>query len=236
MRQPRHLPLVRYLLLDFLIQSHIDNSVLQPMPLGKLIENKEDSVIPLNHEGHAVLPGNVPPLVSRSYVPVVTTIVRNGKLQMGYFSIPEGPVPKSIYMTIQGKARTYNVTAISQISASEGIYKLFSSQPLPQRVLTEFFGTGVRREYEKVWGGRHGGATPDYQGSGESTEFLLFDGATGFHGHTKAGALYYTNALEHSVACIESCAMGAKAVAKLIAKRLGWAVQSSQGYGFGDEL
>ena len=30
--------------------------------------------------------------------------------------------------------------------------------------------------------------------------------------------------------------MGAKAVAKLIAKRLGWAVQSSQGYGFGDEL
>ena len=40
--------------------------------------------------------------------------------------------------------------------------------------------------------------------SGESTEFLLFDGATGFHGHTKAGALYYTNSLEHSVACIET--------------------------------
>ena len=108
MRQPRHLPLVRYLLLDFLIQSHIDNSVLQPMPLGKLIENKEDSVIPLNHEGHAVLPGNVPRLVSRSYVPVVVmTIVRNGKLQIDYFSIPEDRVPRSIYMTIQGKARTY---------------------------------------------------------------------------------------------------------------------------------
>ena len=60
--------------------------------------------------------------------------------------------------------------------------------------------------YEKVpvCGGRHGGATPDYQGSGESTEFLLFDGATGFHGHTKAGTLYYTNSLEHSVACIET--------------------------------
>ena len=222
--------------INFLIQSHIDDSVLQPMPLGQLIENNEGSVIPHNHEGHDVLPRSLPPMVKRSYTPVVTTIVRNGTLQMNYFSIPEDQVPRSIYMTTQGKAATYNITAISQISASEGIYKVFSSQPLPQRILTKFFGTGVRTEYEKVWGGRHGGATPDYQGSGESTEFLLYDGATGFHGHTKAGALYYTNALEHSVACIESCAMGAKAVAKLIAKRLGWAAQSNQGPGFGDEL
>jgi hypothetical protein len=103
-------------------------------------------------------------------------------------------------------------------------------------VLTEFFGTGVRIEFEKVWGGRHGGATPDYQGSGESTEFLLYDGATGFHGHTKAGALYYTNALEHSLSCMESSAMGAKAVAKLIAKRLEWITHSKQDYAFGDEL
>jgi prenylcysteine oxidase/farnesylcysteine lyase len=222
--------------IDFLIQSHIDDSVLQPMPLGRLIENKEDSRMPDDHEGHAVLPGIVPPSVSRSYTPVVTTIVRGGILQTNYFSIPEDLVPRSIYMTVHGKATTYNVTAISQMSASEGIYKVFSSMPLSTEVLTEFFGNGVRIEFEKVWGGRHGGATPDYQGSGESTEFLLYDGATGFHGHTKAGALYYTNALEHSLSCMESSAMGAKAVAKLIAKRLEWITHSKQDYAFGDEL
>ena len=66
------------------------------------------------------------------------------------------------------------------------------------------------------------GATPDYRGRGDATDFLLYDGATGFSGHTDGAALYYPNAMELTFACIELSAMGAKAVAKLAAKRLGW--------------
>ena len=43
-----------------------------------------------------------------------------------------------------------------------------------------------------------------------------------FHGHTTSGALYYPNAMELTFACIELSAMGAKAVAKLVARRLEW--------------
>lgn len=222
--------------IDFLIQSHIDDSVLQPMPLGKLIENNDDTNVREDHDGHAILPRSLPRAVRQSYTPVATTIVRNGVLQADYFSLPNDFIPRSVYMTAHGKAMTNNVTAISQVSASEGIYKVFSSFPLSKELLAEFFGPSVRVEYEKFWGGRHGGATPDYEGSGESTEFLLFDAAIGFQGHTKAGALYYTSALEHAVACMETSAMGAKAVAKLVAMRFEWGFQSKSGFGFGDEL
>jgi hypothetical protein len=223
--------------INFLVQSHVDHSVLQPMPLGRLIEVNEDSSIPDDHEGHSLLPRSLPPSASRPYKQVVTTIVRNGTLQTGYFSIDEQPIPRGIYMTATGKASVYNVTAISQISAQKGLYKVFSSQSLPPEALVTLFGPDAHMEYEKVWGGQHGGATPDYsRGNGESTEFLLFDGATGFHGHTKSGALYYANALELSLACIETSAMGAKAVAKLVARRLGWITSTENGFGFGDEL
>lgn len=222
--------------INFLVQSHIDSTVLQPMPLGKLIENSEDPSIPDGHEGHEVLPRSLPHAVSRPYTQVVTTIVRNGTLQTDFFSIDKENVPRGIYMTVMGKASVFNVTAISQVSALAGVYKVFSSEPLPRVALESFFGPWVFVEYEKVWGGFHGGATPDFRGSGESTEFLLFDGALGFHGHTTSGALYYVNAFEHTLSCIETSAMGAKAVAKLIAKRLRWIKPASDGFKLGDEL
>ena len=67
-----------------------------------------------------------------------------------------------------------------------------------------------------------GGATPNYLGGqGYTTDFLLYDGATGFEGHSSSGALYYPNAMEQSsLSSMEISAVGAKAVAKLIAKRL----------------
>ena len=76
--------------------------------------------------------------------------------------------------------------------------------------------------YVKVWGGPHGGATPDYQGKGDTAKFLLYDGAVGFKGHTSSGALYYPVAMEQSsLASMEIAAIGAKAVAKLVAERVG---------------
>jgi Prenylcysteine lyase len=130
------------------------------------------------------------------------------------------PPPKQILMTTTGKARTYNITAMTQIS--HGTYKLFSNAPLAAEVLQQLFGADVDVEYERVWGGPFGGATPDYQGTGESIPFLLYDGADGLKGHTRSGALYYPNAMEQSsLACMEIAAIGAKAVAKLIAERVG---------------
>ena len=229
---------------EFLVKSHIDESVLQPMPLGGLVLNQDhdensssssSSKISDDHEGHLPLPSKLPQGVTRTYTQVVTTIVRNAELQLDYFGIDPEHVPRGIYMTPKGKAAEYNVTSIAQI-ASDGIYKVFSSQPLTQETLQLFFGPSVQVEYEKIWGGKYGGATPQYKGRGETTGFLLYDGATGFHGHTKSGALYYPNALELTFACIELSAMGAKAVAKLIAKRLEWITPSKPDYGMGDEF
>ena len=221
---------------EFLVRSHIDESVLQPMPLGGLVPNSDDSKTPNDHEGHAPLPVRLPKAVTRPYTQVVTTLVRNAQLQIEYFSIDPEHVPRGIYMTPKGKAAEYNVTSIAQIASQDDIYKVFSSQPLTREVLTKFFGPNVEVEYEKKWGGQFGGATPQYQGRGDTTTFLLYDGATGFHGHTKSGALYFPNALELTFACIELSAMGAKAVAKLLAKRLQWITPANNDYGMGEEL
>ena len=139
-------------------------------------------------------------------------------------------------MTQRGKELVYNITAISEISSEAGLYKIFSSNTLPGAAVVTLFGENAVVEYEKVWGGKHGGATPDFRGTGLSTEFLLFDGATGFHGHTSSGALYYASAVETALSCVETSAMGALAVAKLVAKRLGWISVSQHSFRAGDEL
>jgi prenylcysteine oxidase/farnesylcysteine lyase len=229
--------------IDFLIKSSVDQTVLQPMPLGRLVQHYEDedgnpTEIPDHHEGHAVLPPKLPGGATRPYTQVVTTIVSNGHLQADYFGLEEEDLPRGIYMTKKGKAAEHNITAISQVSSSAegGLYKIFSSDKLPRKILEMYLGDSVNVEYEKVWGGPHGGATPDYQGTGRTTPYLLYDGATGLEGHTKAGALYYPNAMELTFAAMEMSAVGAKAVAKLIAKRMEWIGPRSSTYEHGDEL
>jgi hypothetical protein len=205
--------------IEFLIQSHFDNAVVQPMPLAGLV-NAHDVNITDDHEGHAHLPEPLPESAIRPYTQVVTTVIRNAVLQTQYLNIPEKSLPKSILMTVQGKKSTFNITAITQISSS-GVYKTFSDEVLPNDVLTKLFGSQHVVEYTKTWGGEHGGATPDYQGHGVATSFLLYDGATGFSGHTNSGALYYTSSMEQSsLSSMEICAIGAKAVAKLVAERV----------------
>ena len=70
-----------------------------------------------------------------------------------------------------------------------------------------------------MWGGQHGGATPDYRGEGTTVGYVLYDGAKGMEGHTNKGALFYPNAIESALACMEASAVGAKSVAKLFARR-----------------
>lgn len=207
--------------IQFLVPSHFDGAVLQPMPLAGLINAHDTANLDDTHEGHQVLPEQVPPSALRPYTQVVTTVVSNAVLNADFFNIQESKLPRSVLMSNRGKASTFNISSISQV-ASTGLFKLFSNDEIPNATLHTLFGPKVKQEYVKVWGGPRGGATPDYQGDGTTTNFLLYDGATGFSGHTSSGALYYPIAMEQSgLASMEIAAVGAKAVAKLIARRLG---------------
>lgn len=107
-------------------------------------------------------------------------------------------------MTSSGKESLQNVTAITQLKSSTGVYKMFSNDKLSKENLAKLFGDGVQLEYVKFWGGPHGGATPDYQGKGVAHDFMLYDGALGLEGHTKSGGLFYPSAMEQSsLACME---------------------------------
>lgn len=201
----------------FLVQSTFDTAVVQPMPLGGRVDAHYDEP---PKDGHILLPKSVPDSSIRPYTQVVTTVVRNAVLDADMFHVDESKLPRSIAMTANGKSATHNITAITQIS-NTGVYKVFSNEILPSETLTQLFGSDYGIEFVKVWGGQHGGATPDYQGQGDAASFLLYDGAVGFSGHTSSGALYYPVALEQSsLACMEIAAVGAKAVAKLVAERV----------------
>lgn len=206
--------------IECLVQSHMDRAVLVPMPLGGRVD-AHNSEVP--DDGHSLLPADVPNCAVRPYKQVVTTVVRDAVLSLDIFKVAnESDLPRSIAMNAQGKALTYNITAITQISGDGGVYKVFSDNRLSTESMIELFGSSCMTEYVKMWGGPHGGATPDYKSSGGTTRFLLYDGAIGFHGHTSSGALYYPVAMEQStLASMEMAAVGAKAVAKLVAERLG---------------
>ena len=226
--------------IDFLIKSHMDETaVLQQMPLGGLVENSDvdgtTASIDPNHEGHSPLPRRLPSSVTRPYIQQVTTIVRQATLQKDYWfrekeldSKSGKWLPQQIYMTSVGKSNEYNVTGIYQITPS--IYKVSSTDYLSSDIIHKFFGPAAEIEMEYKWD-----VAPDYQGRGITTDFMIYDGATGFHGHTKSGALYYPRAFDLTFPTIESNAMGAKAVANLIAQRLEW-IDQTKHFSAGDEL
>jgi prenylcysteine oxidase/farnesylcysteine lyase len=206
--------------IDFYVQSHFDAAALLPMPFGDRIdpETSDDH----NGEGHAMLPSGLPEYALRPYTQVTTTVISNGNLSGALFNLTDAEMPRAIMFTKKGKNSFHNITAITQIKSSTGVYKVFSNEKLDDAVLTTLFGPHKKVEYVKLWGGPYGGATPQYRGDGNALPFLLYDGAINLEGHTTAGALYYPSTMEQSsLACMELSAIGAKAVAKLIAKRLG---------------
>ncbi|KAL7576753.1 hypothetical protein ACA910_005668 [Epithemia clementina (nom. ined.)] len=289
--------------IQFLVQSSMDEAVLQPMPLGGLVDNHDDQMdefpppkdskenpnddterqeletkstkasrplLQKNNNNNddndddllnipKAWPRPLPDAARRPYTQVVTTVVRGGALRGKVLGLWEGDVaPRSILLTEAGKAALYNITAITRIhaaarksptttttqtqtpatSTSTSTYKLFSNDILNTTILQTLFGRSVQTEYVKVWGGAYGGATPQYQGTGElSLPFLLYDGAVGVPGHTTSGALYYPLAMELStLACMEISATGAKAVAKLMAQRFGWIQATTSNPASHDEL
>ena len=205
---------------DFVVQSQMDATILQPMPFDLInVENHK----PGDGE-HPSMSQPLPEFSTRPYTQVVTTLVSGAVLNTSYFQLDEAGLPRAIYMTEHGKAQEHGITAISQMTTTSGAYKVFSSNELSNERLATLFGATHKLEFVKVWGGPHGGATPDYQGNGRTINYQLYDAGKGLKGHSEGSALYYTNAIESSMACMELSAMGAKSVAKLVAKRLGLVV------------
>lgn len=203
--------------INFLVQSDMDQAVLRPMPLAGLV--KVNDTPP--DEGHIVLPDVLPEPATRPYTQVVTTVVSNAVLNAEYFSLESSQLPRSIMTTRRGKASLHNITAITAI-ASDGVYKIFSDERLESSFLRTLFGQSYVLEFEKLWGGPRGGATPDYQGRGFTSDFLLFDGAVASEEAIGSGAIYYPSIMEQtSLACMEISAIGARAVSKLLSRRLG---------------
>ena len=222
--------------INFLVESVKDASVLQEMPF-RTIDVEDDHLQHTAPDGEMPLMAHpLPSTATSPYTQVVTTLVGNAVLNTTFFQIDDNDLPRGIYTTEYGKGLVFNITAIAQITPN-GVYKVFSSEVLQDSVLSMLFGAEYRIEFLKVWGGPHGGATPNYAGGGfDLVGYLLYDGGVGVKGHTEGAALYYPNTIEGSMACMELSAIGAKSVAKLVAKRLRMVEPWTGVDGNGDEL
>ena len=177
-----------------------------------------------NDHGHesALKGGHLPDSTVRPYTQVVTTVVSNAKLNKSYFFIDSDiPTPKALLFTEKGKQET-GISSIGRIASD--IFKVFSSNELSMETISSIFGNDAHVEYVKVWGDKNGGATPDFNGGGDSsyaTQFLLYEGGHGENSFDDdSSALYYVNSMESAVSAIEISAIGAKVVSKLVARRL----------------
>jgi prenylcysteine oxidase/farnesylcysteine lyase len=188
--------------------SLFDNNVLAQMTLNGMVDSEDSNA---NDHGHrAAFGGELPDSAVRKYSQVVTTIVSNATFNKTHFAIDDNlTTPKSILFTENGR----NETSISSIGCiTPKVFKIFSSNELSQETISTIFGPNVKVEYVKNWGNKNGGATPDFNGGGDSsraTQFLIYDGGHGTNSLDEEGsALYYVNSMESAVAAIEISAIG----------------------------
>jgi len=201
--------------INFMVQgSFFDSNVLHPMALNGLIAGDDEQ-----EQLHQIGQGLLPDSAIRTYTQVYTTIITNGKLNSTYFNVPtDKSLPRSIVCTESGREQL-GLTSVSQITVDTGVHKVFTSTDLDDAIMKLAFGKQAIKEHVEIWGGTHGGATPNFNGGigTSSTQFLLYDGSIN---SDDGPALYYINAMEAAVSTMEISAIGAKAVSKLVARRL----------------
>ena len=200
--------------IDFLGRdSNFDDNVLHALSLNEMVHKSSNKI---DHQHRNTLESHLPSSATRPYTQVITTYISNANINTTYFSLDKDRIPGSILFTERGREMT-GISSIGQIHGN--LFKIFSSEELSANKISEIFGKDAKIEYVKVWGGKNGGATPAFNGGGESsysTRFILYDG----HGDN-GSSIYYTNAMEAAVSAIEISAIGSKFVSKLVANRLG---------------
>ena len=217
--------------IQFLVENPMgmDADTLHEMPLGGMKENLDtednpQNIATNNEHGQHLFASSLPPSATIPYTSVVTTLVSNATINTTYFGLEDENVPRSILVSERGKLfEGDGITTLTILSEEHGLIKTFSSEPLSSDQRNILFGTDHVVEYEQNWGGQYGGATPNFSGgkNSESLPFLLYDAAKHWSKFVNDGpALYYVNAIESAVAAIEISAIGAKSVAKLVARRL----------------
>lgn len=199
--------------------SMFDNSVLHAIPLNEMVDSDNFDA---NSHGHRhALGSHLPSSSTRPYTQVVTTFISHATINTTYFNLDEDRVPRSVLFTEKGREVT-GISSIGQINRH--VYKVFSSEELSKQTIAQVFGSDAAIEHVQIWGGKRGGATPAFNGGGESsyaTQFMLYNGGHGSSSFSEDSALYYTNAIEAAVSAIEISAVGSKSVSKLVARRLG---------------
>lgn len=78
--------------IEFLVQSYMDDAVLQPMPMGALVQPETQET----DEGHQLLPNRLLSSAVDPYTQVVTTVVSNGTLAAENFAISDSYLPRSV--------------------------------------------------------------------------------------------------------------------------------------------
>lgn len=228
--------------IEFLVKGSLfDSDLLYTMPLhGRVLVSEDESFVDANEHGHYNAIQTLPPSARRPYTQVVTTVVTNATLQASFVNLDSWikEAPSSVVFTQNGQLALHGISAIRMLTL-DGIYKIFSSGPLDLDFLQSLFGHSVTVAYVQTWGGTHGGATPNFNGGKlvDSPPFLLFDSAMNVdHSDYDGSSLYYTNGMETAVSAMEISAIGAKAVAKMIASRYGFLHPQSAGNLSADEL
>ena len=226
--------------IQFLVHNPMgmDSSILHPMPLGGVHENIDNEDVidrpgrtdTINNEhGDLAFAAPLPSSATTPYTSVVTTVISNATINTSHFGLDDNePLPRTILVSERGKMLE-GITTLRIMSIETGLIKIFSTEELSLEQRNTMFGSHHIIEYVQIWGGgdnrehsRTGGATPNFAGgrNSESLPFLLYDSSKHWS-KSDGAALYYVNAIESSVAAIEISAIGAKSVAKLVARRLG---------------
>ncbi|CAK0834571.1 unnamed protein product [Prorocentrum cordatum] len=140
---------------------------------------------------------------SREYQVTVATFVAASGLNADYFGTARVEDLDTI-MTTSNASIPFNSVAVHGISGGRKVFKVFSRETPKANLIRDIFANASGETQQFVW---H--AYPVLRPSSPWPAFRL-------HGGAQGGGLYYVNAMESSVSCMETEAVAAKNVALLL--------------------
>mmetsp|Transcript_1274 Transcript_1274/g.2662 ORF Transcript_1274/g.2662 Transcript_1274/m.2662 type:complete len:466 (-) Transcript_1274:25-1422(-) len=153
--------------------------------------------------------GSLQPSARRAYQTTVATFVLADGLKKSFFDLQGDIVDADTVVTTANSSIPFNSVAVHGVSGSRKVYKLFSEAVPSQELLDSLFANASAEIRQFVWKA-YPVLTP--RSPSQWPSFRLHGGDT--------GGLYYVNAMETAVSCMETEAVGAKNVALLVTQDL----------------